>query len=103
MLEVNNITIERKGNLLYKNLSFKVEPGKLLHLKGMNGSGKSSLLQALIGDLRPKEGEVLVDGKMVKSAREIAREFGYLPQELWRSKRIARIFYRCKTRRFKKK
>mgnify|MGYP003327338859 CR=1 FL=1 len=82
MLEVNNITIERKGNLLYKNLSFKVEPGKLLHLKGMNGSGKSSLLQALIGDLRPKEGEVLVDGKMVKSAREIAREFGYLPQEL---------------------
>ena len=82
MLEVNNFTIERKGNLLCKNLSFKVEPGKLLHLKGINGSGKSSLLQALIGDLKPKEGEVLVDGKMVKSSREIACEFGYMPQEL---------------------
>ena len=82
MLEVNNITIERKGNLLCKNLSFKVEPGTLLHLKGMNGSGKSSLLQALIGDLKPQEGEVFVDGKKLKSAREIAREIGYLPQEL---------------------
>lgn len=49
MLEVNSICIDIDDVPLIKNLSFTIEPSKLLHLKGKNGAGKTTLLRSLIG------------------------------------------------------
>ncbi|MBA6412435.1 cytochrome c biogenesis heme-transporting ATPase CcmA [Parahaliea sp. F7430] len=49
MLEVEGLTLERGGRLLFENLSFAVGPGQLLQVEGANGAGKTSLLRILAG------------------------------------------------------
>jgi heme exporter protein A len=58
MLEVKNITYERDELPLIRNLSFSVQSGSLLIIKGENGQGKTTLLKLLAGILFPHTGEV---------------------------------------------
>ncbi|KAI5294661.1 hypothetical protein KEM52_003513 [Ascosphaera acerosa] len=51
------------GNAL-ENISFSARKGELTCVVGRVGAGKSSLLQALLGDLYKREGEVIVRGKI---------------------------------------
>lgn len=53
------------------DLSFSLEWGQKLWLKGRNGSGKSSLIAVLLGHINPKAGEVFWSGRA---------RIGYLPQ-----------------------
>lgn len=63
-------------------LSLTYESPDVLCILGHNGTGKSTLLQCLIGDYRPRSGSVEIDGRPVDSfpARELARKIGYIPQ-----------------------
>ncbi|MCV0396100.1 MAG: ATP-binding cassette domain-containing protein [Rhizobiaceae bacterium] len=56
---------------------FDLYPGEILAVIGDNGAGKSSLIKAISGAIRPDEGEIRLDGQMVdfKSPME-AREAG---------------------------
>ena len=45
--------------MLFKNLSFEINAGELLFVKGKNGSGKSTLLRTLLGLITPDEGQIL--------------------------------------------
>jgi len=49
MLELSSISLARNGQTLLQDLSFKLEPGEALLLKGPNGIGKTSLLRAIAG------------------------------------------------------
>ena len=82
MLKVNNLSLERGGRKLFERISFHVSGGQVLQIKGANGSGKSSLLQVLAGDLKPTSGEVLIDGKSNIDLFTLTRKLGYLPQEI---------------------
>jgi heme exporter protein A len=53
-----HITIERGGRRLFSELSFELASGEALIVTGSNGAGKSSLLRAIAGLLRPASGEV---------------------------------------------
>lgn len=55
MLQVDGIRVCRGDRVLIDGLGFRLHAGELLHLTGANGSGKSSLLEAVAG-LRPAEG-----------------------------------------------
>ena len=48
-LKAENIACERGGRLVFSNLSFALQAGEMLELRGANGSGKSSLLRLLAG------------------------------------------------------
>ncbi|MFC7398188.1 peptidase domain-containing ABC transporter [Chelatococcus sp. GCM10030263] len=48
-----------------KDCSLVVEPGQCLAIIGPSGAGKSTLLKLLSGQLRPTEGQVLIDGEPV--------------------------------------
>ncbi len=63
-------------------VSFSYESPGVLCVLGTNGTGKSTLLRNLIGELRPLSGTVELDGRPVGSYRpsELARRFAYLPQ-----------------------
>ncbi len=59
-----------------KNVSFGIEPGKIVQINGVSGAGKSSLLRLLTGAFRNYTGEVLLDqipvsNYQVKSLRKI--------------------------------
>jgi len=49
LLQVDSLTLERGGRLLFEDLSFAVDGGQLLQVEGANGAGKTSLLRILAG------------------------------------------------------
>lgn len=59
MLEVKNISFSINQNRLFQNLSFNLFKGQAIHVKGSNGSGKSSLLRILLGISSANKGEVI--------------------------------------------
>jgi len=62
ILQVENL-IKNYGSFCAVNgISFSVPRGKVVGLLGPNGAGKSSLVLAVGGVLRPREGQVLLDG-----------------------------------------
>ncbi|MBL6945599.1 MAG: ABC transporter ATP-binding protein [Rhodospirillales bacterium] len=81
-LEARNISVSFDTNHVLRNVSFSVERGTVVGLVGANGSGKSSLLRAVLGILPSPTGEVLVDGKIVKdmTPRQRANHISYAPQ-----------------------
>ncbi|MFC1669304.1 ABC-F family ATP-binding cassette domain-containing protein [Spirochaetota bacterium] len=59
MLHANNITLAFGQRVLFKKANIKFRPGNCYGLIGANGSGKSTFLKILSGELEPNEGEVL--------------------------------------------
>ncbi|MBT9446162.1 MAG: heme ABC exporter ATP-binding protein CcmA [Hyphomonadaceae bacterium] len=53
--------MERGGTELFANLSFMAQPGAHVALTGRNGAGKTSLLRALAGFLKPSAGAIRFD------------------------------------------
>ena len=49
MLEVINLFCQRGERVLFANVSFSLAAGECLHVRGSNGSGKTSLLRLLVG------------------------------------------------------
>lgn len=68
--------------LLFKDLSLKVEAGRLVGIKGGSGSGKTSLLMLLMGLLEADSGSVRIDGRDIGSfdAYRLRRQIAFLPQ-----------------------
>lgn len=58
MLKVERLSFSFPHKKLFENLSFLLEPGRVLHLKGSNGCGKSTLLSILAGLRKPSSGEL---------------------------------------------
>ncbi len=65
-------------------IDVELGPGDLLCVVGPNGSGKSTLLRVLAGLLVPDEGEVVLDGRAVRSlsSAERASRMAVVPQSL---------------------
>lgn len=70
------------ARLVLDGVTLSYESPDVLCILGTNGTGKSTLLRNLIGDLHPLSGSVELDGRPVGSYRpvELARHFAYLPQ-----------------------
>lgn len=58
MLKIANLTCVRGARTLFSDLSFSLSEGELLHLKGGNGAGKTSLLRIICGLSQPESGEI---------------------------------------------
>ena len=58
MIRFDNLSLARAGRPLFGNASLIINPGERVALIGANGSGKSSLLALLRGDLSPEQGNV---------------------------------------------
>ena len=58
-LLVENLSCVRGSNTVFKNLSFKVSRGQILHITGTNGSGKTSLLRMIAGFIDPSDGKII--------------------------------------------
>jgi heme exporter protein A len=60
-LRVEGLSLARGGRVLFENLSFAVLSGGYAELRGANGAGKTSLLRALAGFLKPRAGTIAFD------------------------------------------
>jgi len=63
MLEIRNASIGYKGGVVaVQDVSFNVKEGEVVALVGSNGAGKSTILRAISGLLKPQSGEILLNG-----------------------------------------
>jgi heme exporter protein A len=60
----------RGERCLFKHLSFALNPGELLLLEGRNGTGKTSLMRAIAGLIEFEDGDILWEGKPVRTNRQ---------------------------------
>lgn len=58
MISVSALTVSRGERVLFRDLSFDLASGEAVALTGANGAGKTSLLRALAGFIRPDAGTV---------------------------------------------
>jgi cell division transport system ATP-binding protein len=62
VVSVSNANIYQGNNLILQNVNFTVTKGEFVYLVGKTGSGKSSLLKTLYGELTLTEGDAVVAG-----------------------------------------
>jgi ABC-type multidrug transport system fused ATPase/permease subunit len=69
------------------NISFTIKKGQSVAFVGPSGAGKTTVVDLLLGLLRPQRGEILVDEFPLTSqdARPWRRNFGYVPQTIYLS------------------
>ncbi len=74
-LTLVNICKHYSTTLLFKNISFEVNPGEVLAIAGWNGSGKSTLLRIIAGLVRPTAGKVEMFFRNEPIPKESRRRF----------------------------
>jgi len=81
-ITADNLVWKVGAKTIVDGISFTVEPGKMLGLLGPNGSGKTSLLRLLSGLKKPHSGQVLLDGKDIRTIRRksLAQRIAFIEQ-----------------------
>ncbi|MDN4492446.1 ABC transporter ATP-binding protein [Ureibacillus aquaedulcis] len=84
LIEFKDVTFSYNGKTnVLKNISFTVKPGETVALVGHTGSGKSSIINLLMRFYEFEEGDILIDGKSIKSygKNEIRSKLGLVLQD----------------------
>jgi urea transport system ATP-binding protein len=83
VLSVNGLNVFYGESHVIRDVSFELSDGETVAIMGRNGMGKSTLLKSIIGVLRPRGGNVSLNGRDVTQAESydrVAAGMGYVPQ-----------------------
>lgn len=81
MLKVTNLTGGYLGHPVLKELNFEIKEGELVGLIGLNGAGKSTTIQEIIGLLTPYSGQIELDSLTLQQDLEgYRRKIGFIPE-----------------------
>jgi phospholipid/cholesterol/gamma-HCH transport system ATP-binding protein len=85
LVEVDNVTFGYDRRKILQAINLTVPKGKVVAIMGLSGCGKTTLLRAIGGAIRPTEGEVRVAGQLVNKIPErelfgVRRKMGMLFQ-----------------------
>ena len=81
MIEIKNVSKSYiKGKKSVDNLSLEIKDGEIFGFLGPNGAGKTTTIRMITGILDADEGEILIDGKNIKTQTlEAKKNFGFVP------------------------
>ena len=82
-IEFNDVVSGYKDFMILNNLSFKARRGAITLLIGPNGAGKSTVLKTLFGLLKPRQGQILLNGENINGASQkdlLAKGIAFVPQ-----------------------
>ena len=81
MLKVKNLTGGYFGNPVLKDVNFEINDGELVGLIGLNGAGKSTTIQEIIGLLTPYSGLIELDGMtLLQDLYAYRKKIGFIPE-----------------------
>ena len=81
-IEINNLIIKLNGREVLKNINLSLSEGQFIGIVGPNGGGKTTLLRAILGLMKPTSGEIRIFGRPPEEVLKTGCMFGYLPQIL---------------------
>lgn len=86
-IEFENVTFRYPdtGIIALKDVSFSVEPGKVLAIMGRTGTGKSTIANLICRLFEPNEGKIKIDDKDIRSLNlhSLRESIGYVPQDVF--------------------
>jgi ABC-type multidrug transport system ATPase subunit len=96
-LELDSVELEYDGKKILYGIYIKAQRGEVTGILGRNGSGKTSLLRILFGDLQPKYKNIRSNGKCLPKPLYRSGKIGYLPQHALLPKQLVvkRAFELC--------
>jgi ABC-type bacteriocin/lantibiotic exporter with double-glycine peptidase domain len=82
-LSANDVTYRFDSENGIQNFNFYEESGQLVGILGVSGTGKSTLLNLLNGNLKPQSGNILINGYDINNVKEKNKLgiIGYIPQD----------------------
>ncbi|MHA2406267.1 MAG: ABC transporter ATP-binding protein [Candidatus Hermodarchaeia archaeon] len=75
------VTVDNNFDII-RDVSFRLPSGKIMGIIGESGSGKSTTIRALIGDIIPTRGQVVIGGVKSTQRKQVKPIFGFVPQDL---------------------
>jgi len=63
LIEIENLRYRRGDRLIFDNLSLTVEQGRITAIMGPSGTGKTTLLRLIGGQIKPEAGRILIAGQ----------------------------------------
>lgn len=82
IVEVRGLTKRFGENIILDNLNFDIEEGVIFGLIGKSGCGKTTLLNMLIGFLKPNKGKISYRGNNIEDlGNALGRHFGFASQD----------------------
>lgn len=88
ILEIDNVELNFGVTEILKAIYFKAEKGKVTGILGSNGSGKTSLLRIIFGELKPNNKLIRIDSKPIltplykKGIIKFLPQFHIIPKEM---------------------
>ena len=81
MIKIENISKSYvKGKKSVDNISLEIRDGEIFGFLGPNGAGKTTTIKMMTGILNAEEGDILIDGKSIKTEPvEAKKNFGFVP------------------------
>ena len=64
MISLDSVSLRRGGRLLFENVSLTIHTGQHIGVTGVNGTGKSSLFQLIMGDITTDSGQLTIPAKL---------------------------------------
>lgn len=85
LIEIKNLTFKRGDRVIFDDLTLSIPKGKVTAIMGPSGTGKTTLLKLIAGELRPDKGEIWVKGQNVhkmgrRKLYQLRRDMGMLFQ-----------------------
>ena len=84
LLEAKGLAKAYRKRRVVNGVTISVSPGEVVGLLGPNGAGKTTSFNMIVGLVRPDEGEVIFEGKLISGLamhQRARRGIGYLTQE----------------------
>lgn len=75
---LENYTKSLKKKTILDNINLKLKSGKVYGFQGINGSGKTMLMRAVLGLITADTGQVLIDGEPISRNAEFPKKCGFL-------------------------
>jgi putative spermidine/putrescine transport system ATP-binding protein len=80
-LKITGLTVKYGDKTVVSHLDLEAHENETMVLMGLSGSGKSTLLLAILGFLKPSNGEIRLNGRSLLDLPVENRNIGYVPQD----------------------